>query len=54
MPDNPNIISYRSHLADIFWPVYQSQCYNTAPSTQAKICSTICDPVFNKYWGTGS
>ena len=54
MPDCLKKVSNVSHISVIFCPVYQSQCHSTAPSTQNKICSEIYDPVFNKYWGTGS
>ncbi len=54
MPVNSTKVSNVSHLWGIFCTVPQSQCYCTAPSSQNKTCSEICDPVFNRNWGTGS
>ncbi len=42
------------HLSGAFCLVFQSRSYGYAPSSQDKNLSEICDPSFNKYWGTGS
>ena len=42
------------HLSGAFCPVLQSRSNGYAPSSQDKNLSKICDPSFNKYWGTGS
>ena len=54
MPDNSNIVSNVLHLSGFFCPVFQSQCHSTAPSIHDKIYSETYNPVFNKYWVTGS